>query len=305
MISSQPNPDPYYQSVTPHKDIVLEKNSSPSKEQVQQIVKCFLHEVGKGSFGVVYKILDGKFNSVFKVGKNSDESLQEFLREAEAYKKIAKNRVSKHLTHGISFFAWDKCPILQISSSVVCLNLREYFNENSCSQLHARTLLSHTLEGLKCLHDVCRIIHGDINPGNILAYMNGPKPSEKDQFVITDFGNWSELHEEKADLGVVNFRHPAVNLGQLASYPQNDLWAIGVTVCACITKRFLLEIPKKHYGECNTSELPSKEIQKKLFQYIRKRFPNEKKKELDKLIPKNFREDKDFMSSLEEGKSNI
>ena len=175
MTPCRPTPDPYYKSIVPHKDIVLKKNLPPSKDQVQQIVKCFLHEVGKGSFGVVNKNLKPDYDSVFKVGKNSSESLKEFTREAEAYVKIAQKGGSNHLTHIINFFTYDHCPILHISSSVVSFNLRDYFKNSCCSQLIAPNLLSHTLEGLNYLHN-SRITHGDIQPGNILAYMKGPEP---------------------------------------------------------------------------------------------------------------------------------
>lgn len=305
MTPYQPNPDTYYQSITSPKDIVLEKNSSPSKEQVQQIVKCCLHQVGKGSFGIVYKNLQPNFDSVFKVGKNSLECLKEFESEAKMYEKIAENGGSKHLTHKFDFLIHDKCPILKISSFVSSFNLTTHFHINPCLQIDARTFLDHTLEGLNYLHNTCKITHGDIKPSNILIYLKCPKNPERDQFVITDFGNSSELYEENVPLGVVEFRHPGVNLGKRSTYPQNDLWAIGATLYWCITKNFLPKIPEENYEKFNTSELPSEKIQKKLFQYIRERFPKEKKEQLDKLIPEKFRTDKAFMTSLEDRKSNI
>eukprot|EP00775_Hariotina_reticulata_P009135 gene9135-9303_t len=100
-------------------------------------------------------------------------------------------------------------------------------------ELYLAELARQVLSGLCYLHDVARICHRDIKPGNLLLSSSG-------QLKISDFGVSSQLSSSMSKclswVGTVTYMSPERIRGD--SYTFNtDVWSLGLVLLECALGR--------------------------------------------------------------------
>ncbi|KAH7179933.1 kinase-like domain-containing protein [Fusarium flagelliforme] len=144
-------------------------------------------------------------------------------------------------------------------------------------------ILQMTLTGLDYLHSECRVVHGDMKPGNLMMTIEDAKTLEqsaKDEFVnpvpakqlnsrtiyksrkisgtlgrpgfiqISDFDSSSRTEPDKVNMGPVGaeiFRAPEIMLNAGYTYPA-DIWSLGTMIFYLLENKDLFD-PDTHGAE--------------------------------------------------------
>ena len=189
-------------------------------------------EIGRGSFGVVFKAKFKGCDVVFKElqGTYADETdIKRFVKEAKLMndlKNKSPNIVEFHaisyspLTMMMEYACFDFEPF---GGTMRCSGLNTFLsfvNKFQCQGIEFFQLkIAHDItEGLTCLHS-CGIVHRDLKPANILVsnqhYVNIKDEEEKERIIagnpivckLTDFGeSRSELIKTQTMLATKTVR---------------------------------------------------------------------------------------------------
>ena len=194
-------------------------------------------KLGEGSYGIVYRALDQRDNSIVALKVLKIDSLEDgvpstLLREISILKSLDHINVVK-----ITDFNITSVPIY-LSFEFVEKDLRHMIS-HSAKSLKISTIKSFAfqlLSGLHFLHSH-RIIHRDIKPENLLLSKNGI-------LKICDFGmaRYFTVPMRPYTKGVVTLWYKAPELIIGNSYDLSiDIWSVGCIIYEMLTKKPLFD----------------------------------------------------------------
>lgn len=205
-----------------------------AKKIVDRYVK--LKQIGRGSYGIVYKAADTKTDQVVALKKElasnpEDGYHQSSLREISILKELSHRNIVKLL----DIFSWKRR--LWLSFEFMESDLADYI-AFSCETdyMELDLVKSYTFQillGLEYAHSR-RIMHCDLKPQNLLIDKLGC-------IKICDFGlsrcfsvPIRALHDQ---VGTLWYRAPELCLGEKRYTPAIDIWAVGCVMAEMINSK--------------------------------------------------------------------
>eukprot|EP00644_Phytophthora_capsici_P008250 jgi/Phyca11/547643/estExt2_Genewise1Plus.C_PHYCAscaffold_260039 len=221
----------------------------------------FMEQLGKGAYGVVFKVESTDTKEVFaakcvdkkalkriRVGRFGN-ALQSVKKELTIWKRF-KHRHIVVLREVID--TDDSDELYMISELVDGGPVLD--DDIKCTPLNAeltKTYFTHLIEGIDFLHEN-KIIHRDIKPGNLLL-----KTIDENEKIlkIADFGVSHEMENDNDSMrqtaGTAIFMAPEMLTGESFQGKPIDIWACGVTLYMFVYGRppFIAETMTVLYGK--------------------------------------------------------
>lgn len=193
-----------------------------------------LDVLGEGSVGVTYLAREGEHGGLVAIKELSMRRLNSFKKQ-ELFEREAQ--ILKQLTHHgvpgyIEDFIWGmgKHQAFYIVEEYVRgETLREEMSHERFGEGEVLTWLKSALQVLNYLHTrVPMVVHRDVKPENLM------RRQADGQVVLVDFGVVRDGVGEGTLVGTPGYMAPEQLMGE--SYPESDVFAMGVVVCEMLTR---------------------------------------------------------------------
>jgi hypothetical protein len=204
-------------------------------------------ELGRGGFGAVYQAMDLRLNRTCAVKENLDvsqEAQRQFTREATVLANLSHPHLPRVTDH---FFLPDRGQYL-VMDFVEGLDLSTLIsNAGDIPLEQAITWISQVLDALEYMHNQFPpILHRDIKPANI-------RITPKGQAMLVDFG-LVKIYDPKLKTtigarAITPGYAPPEQYGQGSTDVRTDIYALGATLYALLTKVDPLESVQRMLGE--------------------------------------------------------
>ncbi|KAJ9543945.1 hypothetical protein OSB04_023652 [Centaurea solstitialis] len=191
-----------------------------------------LEEIGRGSYGVVFKALNTETGELVAVKKMTDRkyhSIKECmnLREVKSLYKVNNHPNFVKLNEVVVendilylVFEYMECTLFD----------RIRFRRNPFSETEIRNLCLQIFQGLAYMHNRVGIFHRNLKPENLLV--------SKDVIKIADFGQAREINAKPPNPDYITtrwYRAPEVLLHARAHDSSVDMWAMGAIMFELFT----------------------------------------------------------------------
>ena len=214
----------------------LNPKNKNSLEPIDNFYKI-LTEVGKGTFGTVYKALElsnGRIVAIKKIALKQNQENNSILKEIELMKEIEHPNIVKYY----NYFKNENDNIYYIIMEYLeGGTLKNYLteNKNNITENESRIIIKQLLEALNYLHYKRDICHRDIKPENIMFSKN-----DKNNLLIklVDFGLSSDYFESKNILencGTLIYMAPEQISKNIYSKAV-DIWSVGIILYMLLNK---------------------------------------------------------------------
>ena len=238
------------------------KLDNGKKVQILGYTVNLLRELGRGSFGTVYKGRNQNGRVALKKLKTGErEEIRSAAIEAVTLQKLLKDPRLQENDHIVSIY---DVRLFEGSIWIVMEycdfgNLNDYFKTNS-DILHAIgpkiKLMRQIINGIAFLHRI-KIAHRDIKPRNILVKSAGGYAVVK----LADFGLCKILHPEasssgmSSDVGTALYKAPEFwnTNGRTKYYRNIDVYAAGLTFVAMLQFRAGQSLAPRVEGSMHSS----------------------------------------------------
>lgn len=199
-------------------------------------------EIGKGTYGEVYKVRDKHTNAILALKKIN--ILQPFdgfplntIREIKILQSqnhenvIGLRAIVDSSTEERVYLAFDYCEF-------DLYGLLYYSGETLLTEKHIACYIKQILLALKVCND-CNIVHRDLKPANIFITRNNI-------LKLGDFGLARKIVEERdarytSNVITLYYRPPELLFGcQIYAY-EVDIWSVGCIIYEMITKKYLFQ----------------------------------------------------------------
>ena len=204
-------------------------------------------ELGRGGFGAVYRALDLRLNKICAVKENLDvsqEAQRQFAREATVLANLSHPHLPRVTDH---FFLPERGQYL-VMDFVEGLDLSNLIeSEQNISFEQAITWVSQVLDALDYMHNQFPpILHRDIKPANI-------RITPANQAMLVDFG-LVKIYDPKLKTtvgarAITPGYAPPEQYGQGSTDVRTDIYALGATLYALLTRINPLESVQRMLGE--------------------------------------------------------
>nr|AGE95831.1 mrk1-like ser/thr protein kinase [Encephalitozoon cuniculi] len=191
--------------------------------EVKEVRYRYVEMIGRGSFGVVVKIMDDRHN--FFALKRVYQDRRYHNRELGILMEVDHPNIVRL----VSYFHTDKTSsgvYLNIITDFVGMNLEEYIKANRGVETEEiRSVYRQILEGLRYLHEK-NICHRDMKPSNILIDTNG-------LVKICDLGSAKVIKSGERNITYIcsRFYRAPENLLDYKEYDfKIDIWSVGCVI---------------------------------------------------------------------------
>ncbi|XP_036067362.1 obscurin isoform X2 [Oryzias melastigma] len=188
-------------------------------------------EIGRGTFGVVKRVIHRRTGEVFaaKFLPLRSSNRTRAFQERDLLSRLAHPRIACLL----DFFCTRRTLVL--ISEMCCSHglLDHLFLQSSVSEKEIQSYIQQILEGVGHIHSM-NILHLDITPDNILMVY-----PPRDEIKICDFGFCQEIDASRHQYsmyGTPEFVAPEI-VHQEPVTVASDIWAVGVVTYLCLVGR--------------------------------------------------------------------
>ncbi|KAJ3440010.1 serine/threonine-protein kinase tao [Anaeramoeba flamelloides] len=229
-------------------------------------MKKLIEELGKGSYGSVYKARQkgtGEIVAVKMISLEEDEGLDDIKIEIEILKKCKHKNIVKYI--GTYFKEETLWIVMEYCGGGSVSDLCQIL-EKGLTEQQIAGIMYGSLEGLNYFHSN-RKIHRDIKGGNILL-------TDKGEVKLADFGVSAQLTKTMSKrntfIGTPYWMAPEVIQDYQNYDSRADIWSLGITAielaeivpprCDIHPMRVLFIIPKKEAPKLKDARKYSKEF---------------------------------------------
>jgi serine/threonine protein kinase len=200
------------------------------------------HHIGRGSYGIVYKIKDKhtNINYAIKIFINHAESNQDADDEVSNMKHIKKCNecYDCNIIELVDFFVNDKnesCIITKLYHGTLYqyISLKKTQKMNYNHYFTAKVIYE-LAKSLNFLHTKAKLIHTDLKPENIFVELDGDVP----KIILADLGSCVKLKKFRdTNVTTRTYRAPEIENDEIWD-EKIDIWSLG-----CIAFELFTGIP--------------------------------------------------------------
>eukprot|EP00076_Gallus_gallus_P034071 XP_024999609.1 serine/threonine-protein kinase TAO2 isoform X1 [Gallus gallus] len=184
-----------------------------------------LREVGRGSFGAVFRARDTRTNEVVAVkkmfygGKHSNEKWRDIVREVRLLQRLSH----PHTVRGKGAFLRGHCVWIAMEYCVGSAADLLQPHQPPLTEVEIAAIVHGALHGLAYLHRV-HVIHRDVKAANVLL-------SPRGRIKLSDFGSAAHSASACSFVGTPYWMAPEVILAMDEGHYDGraDVWALGIT----------------------------------------------------------------------------
>jgi len=212
--------------------------------------------IGKGGFGIIYKVLEIKTNKLYAlkyitIVKNDE--IEKFREVFEKEIEVMKTIKNKYIIELIDYFIVNNKNYCIVTELCDC-NLKDILNKykpNGLPIIIIKKIFTQLNEALNIMIDN-NYYHRDLKPENILIKYTDKNKTNFD-IKLTDFGlSSNEITSSvysHSDVGDEKYKAPEVD-----NYQYNkkcDLWSLGIILYELYTNKYIFESNNKEEREDN------------------------------------------------------
>ena len=205
-----------------------------------------INTIGKGGFGIIYKVLENETNKFYALKYisivNNDE-IKNFKEQYEKEIEVMKAIKNKYIIELKDYFIVDNngyCIVMELCDC----NLKDILNKYKPNGLPINTInkiFTQLNEALNLMRKN-KYYHRDLKPENILIKYTDKNKTNFD-IKLTDFGLSSNeinsIVQSHSNVGSEKYRAPEVDYFEYNN--KSDLWSLGIILYELKTNKYIFD----------------------------------------------------------------